>query len=42
MTDINQDDVLQIEKDSENFMIWKFQITIVFKLLGLYEIVTGV
>lgn len=40
----NQDDVMQIEKlkDSENFMIWKFQVTILFKSLGLYEIVTGV
>lgn len=40
----NQDDVIQIEKlkDSENFMIWKFQVTIVFKSLGLYDIVTGV
>lgn len=39
----NQDDAAQIEKlkDSENFLIWKFQVTILFKSLGLYEIVEG-
>lgn len=40
----SQDDITQIEKlkDSENFMIWKFQVTILFKSLGLYKIVTEI
>lgn len=35
--------VVQIEKlkDGDTFLIWKFQITIIFKSMGLYEIVSG-
>lgn len=34
-----QDEIAQIEKlkDSENFSIWKFQVTILFKSLGLRD-----
>jgi len=27
-------------KDNETFLVWKFQVTIVFKSLGLYDIVS--
>lgn len=42
MANSNHEDILQIEKlkDNENFTIWKFQVTIVFKSLGPCEIVT--
>lgn len=37
------DDVLQIEKlkDAESFQVWKFQISVVFKSNGNWEIVNG-
>lgn len=28
-------------KDSDNFPVWKFQITIMLKSISLYEIVSG-
>lgn len=32
---------IEMLKDNENFMFWKFQITIVFKANDLYDIVNG-
>jgi len=43
MTTQPEETVIQIEKlkDSNTFPIWKFQITIIFRSIGLYEIVSG-
>lgn len=43
-TKMTEEDVSQIERltNSETYQIWKFQVTILFKAHGLWEIVSGI